>query len=182
MKVRILTLFDEEPLEVEASVKKTKHPAKVSPKVEDAKEVYKLEPTLELQESKEKPIAEKKSTTKSTKQETDEASEKKYFSIGETAQKFKVRISHIRFWTVQFGLKVRTNRKGDRLYTNENIEQLKLIYYLVKEQGHTIAGAKLKLKELKNAKPEELQKNSIILTLKNLQSTLLQLRNQIQQL
>jgi len=76
-------------------------------------------------------------------------------------------------------MKVRTTRKGDRLYTPENIEQLRVIHHLVKEQGYTIAGAKTKLKELKNVNLEDLQKNTVIGSLKALRETLIALRNQI---
>lgn len=72
--------------------------------------------------------------------------ENKYYGIGAVAQLFGVNISHIRFWTNEFKLKVRTNKKGDRLYTPELIEKLRLIHHLVKEKGHTIKGAKAQLK------------------------------------
>lgn len=72
--------------------------------------------------------------------------EKQYYSIGEVAKLFNVNNSHIRFWTNEFELKVRTNKKGDRLYGGEQIEDLKIIYHLVRERGFTLAGAKSKLK------------------------------------
>jgi len=75
---------------------------------------------------------------------------KQYYAIGEVADLFKVKTSHIRFWTNEFKLKVRTNRKGDRLYTTEQIKELRAIHHLVKERGFTLAGAKAKLKEQKN--------------------------------
>lgn len=166
MSVRILTLFDVEPIEAPV------------PTVVKKKRAQTLKESESTEESDSKPakknVAEKKSIVL-----TDE---KNYYTIGETAAKFKVRTSHIRFWTVQFAMKVRTTRKGDRLYTPENIEQLRVIHHLVKEQGFTIAGAKAKLKELKNVNLEDLQKRNIITTLHNLQSTLISLRNQIAQL
>jgi DNA-binding transcriptional MerR regulator len=75
--------------------------------------------------------------------------EKQYYSIGEVAGLYKVNTSHIRFWTKEFNFKVRTTRKGDRLYTPEQIYELRTIYHLVKERGFTLAGAKTKLKEEK---------------------------------
>jgi len=76
--------------------------------------------------------------------------EKKYYSIGEVADFFKVKTSHIRFWTNEFNLKVRTTRKGDRLFTPEQIKELRAIYHLTKERGFTISGAKAKLKAKNN--------------------------------
>lgn len=75
--------------------------------------------------------------------------ENKYYTIGEVAALFGVNVSHIRFWTTEFNLKVRTTRKGDRLYNPENIARLRLIHHLVKENGFTIKGAKDKLKNQK---------------------------------
>lgn len=72
--------------------------------------------------------------------------DKQYYTIGEVAALFKVNTSHIRFWTKEFDLKVRTTRKGDRLYTPDLIHQLHTIYNLVKERGFTLAGAKAKMK------------------------------------
>ncbi len=72
--------------------------------------------------------------------------EDKYYSIGEVAKLFHVNTSHIRFWTSSFNLKPRTTRKGDRLYGKMDIQQLRLIHYLVKEKKHTIKGAREKLK------------------------------------
>ena len=77
--------------------------------------------------------------------------ENRYYSIGEVATLFAVNISHIRFWTNEFKMKVRTTRKGDRLYNPDDIAKLRLIHHLVKENKHTIKGAKEKLKQNKSA-------------------------------
>lgn len=167
MNVRILTLFDEEPpVPKKAPVEKRK-PVSVKDKKSIEEEVN-LEKKKNPSKTVSKPIV-----------DSEQSSDKNYYTIGETATKFKVRTSHIRFWTVQFGMKVRTTRKGDRLYTPENIEQLRVIHHLVKEQGYTIAGAKIKLKELKNVNLVDLQKNTVIGSLKALRETLIALRNQV---
>ena len=73
---------------------------------------------------------------------------KKYYSIGEVASMLDVKPSLIRFWETEFPqLKPRKNRKGNRVYTEKEIDQLKQIYYLVKERGYTLKGAKEKLKQ-----------------------------------
>lgn len=171
MSVQILTLFDIEPI-----VPQTAQTAKQKrvPKAE-VKEADEIAPVKEIKKSKEKtpsdfPVKKIAQTN---------LAEKNYYSIGETAAMFKVRTSHIRFWTVQFGLKMRTTRKGDRLYTPENIEQLKVIHHLVKEKGFTIAGAKARLKELKNVNLKDLEKNDIFKALQSIKATLILLRNQI---
>ena len=96
--------------------------------------------------------------------------EKLYFTIGEVAQMFNVNTSHIRFWSKEFEvIRPATNKKGNRLYTQSDLENFKKIYHLVKEKGFTLKGAKSELKEskskLKNAVAEvvdfELQDNPI---------------------
>jgi DNA-binding transcriptional MerR regulator len=74
--------------------------------------------------------------------------EKLYYTIGEVAQMFQVNTSHIRFWSKEFDvIKPATNKKGNRLYTQADIDNFRKIYHLVKEKGFTLKGAKTELKE-----------------------------------
>jgi DNA-binding transcriptional MerR regulator len=76
--------------------------------------------------------------------------EKLFYSIGEVAKIFKLNTSHIRFWEKEFDiLKPKKNKKGNRLFTKEDVANLHVIYYLVKERGFTLNGAKKKLKHNK---------------------------------
>lgn len=69
--------------------------------------------------------------------------EKLYFSIGEVAEMFSVAPSLIRFWESEFDIiKPKKNRKGNRQFTKEDIDNVKTIYHLVKEKGFTLQGAK----------------------------------------
>lgn len=73
--------------------------------------------------------------------------EKSYYSIGEVAEMLGVSQSLIRFWETEFEqLQPKKNRKGNRMYTPSNIEQLRTIYHLVKERGYTLKGAREMLK------------------------------------
>ncbi len=92
--------------------------------------------------------------------------DKKYYAIGEVAALFNVKTSHIRFWTNEFKLKVRTTRKGDRLYTPEQVKELRAIYHLVKERGFTLAGAKAKLKTQNKRDVETISLKDSLLQLK----------------
>ena len=77
--------------------------------------------------------------------------EKLYFTIGEEAQMFNVNTSHIRFWSKEFEvIRPATNKKGNRLYTQSDLENFKKIYHLVKEKGFTLKGAKSELKDSKS--------------------------------
>ncbi len=72
---------------------------------------------------------------------------KLYYSIGEVANMFEVAPSLIRFWETEFEtLRPKKNHKGNRQYSPDDIEELKLIYHLVKERGFTIPGAKEKIR------------------------------------
>jgi len=102
--------------------------------------------------------------------------EKQYYSIGEVAELFKVKTSHIRFWTNEFAIKVRTTRKGDRLYTPTQVKEIKAIYHLVKERGFTLSGAKAKLKSQNKLVVETVDLKESLLHLRN---KLLVIRNQI---
>lgn len=77
--------------------------------------------------------------------------EKLYYSIGEVADMFGVSKSLIRYWETEFSmLKPHKNSKGDRRFTKENIEQLQLIFDLVKNRGFTIEGAKNEIRQNKD--------------------------------
>ncbi len=73
-----------------------------------------------------------------------------YFSIGEVAKMFDVSTSLIRFWESEFDiLKPKKNKKGDRFFTKKDVDNLHLIFHLVKERGFTLKGTKLKLRQNK---------------------------------
>ena len=65
--------------------------------------------------------------------------EKLYYSIGEVAEMFKVNASLIRFWEKEFDIiKPKKNKKGNRFFTLQDIDNIQLIYHLVKEKGLTL--------------------------------------------
>ena len=106
-----------------------------------------------------------------------ELPQKLYYSIGEVAEAFGVNASLIRFWDKEFDiLKPKKNAKGNRMFTPEDIKNLKLIYHLVKERGFTLDGAKTHLKE--NQK-KVLDKFEIISKLKTIKAELLALKNEL---
>jgi DNA-binding transcriptional MerR regulator len=73
--------------------------------------------------------------------------EKIYYTIGEVAEIFGVNTSLIRFWEKEFEvLQPKKNKKGNRLFTREDMQNLRLIFHLVKERGYTLEGARKKLK------------------------------------
>lgn len=82
--------------------------------------------------------------------------EKIYYTIGEIADMFQVNTSHIRFWSKEFDIiKPSTNRKGNRMFTQSDIDNFRKIYHLVKEKGFTLKGAKHELKTGGKGTPAE---------------------------
>lgn len=72
--------------------------------------------------------------------------DKLYYSISEVARAFNVNPSLLRYWEDQFPiLNPKKNKKGNRYFTTEDINNLKLIYHLVKEKGYTLDGARIAL-------------------------------------
>ena len=72
---------------------------------------------------------------------------KLFYSIGEVAKMFKVNASLIRFWEKEFDvIDPKKNKKGNRLFTQKDVDNFYLIYNLVKERGYTLEGAKQKIK------------------------------------
>jgi len=103
--------------------------------------------------------------------------EKRYYKIGEVAEAFGLNTSHIRFWEKEFDiLKPKKNKKGNRLFTQEDLKNLKLIYHLVKEKGFTLDGAKSKMKE--NLKTVE-GNYDIIMRLEKIKAELINIKNEI---
>lgn len=93
--------------------------------------------------------------------------EKIYYSIGEVAEIFQVSTSLIRFWEGEFDiLKPKKNKKGNRLFSKEDIENLRLIFYLVKEKGHTLEGAKKRLKDKNSNNSNTLKIQTSLLNIK----------------
>jgi DNA-binding transcriptional MerR regulator len=107
----------------------------------------------------------------------DKKIEKLYYSIGEVAELFEVNPSLIRFWEKEFDvLKPKKNRKGDRMFTQVDIGQLRLIYHLVKERGYTLQGARDKMKQNR----EDVVDNvAVIDSLNRIKGFLLDLKEQI---
>lgn len=104
--------------------------------------------------------------------------EKLYYSIGEVADMFDVNTSLIRFWEKEFDiLKPRKNKKGNRLFTKEDLENLHIIYHLVKERGMTLKGAKKKMNENKN---DTLNNFEVIKSLDSIKKLLLEIKEDLE--
>lgn len=103
--------------------------------------------------------------------------EKLYYTIGELAELFDVNTSLIRFWEKEFDLiKPHKNKKGNRLFTKADIDSFRQIYYLVKERGFTLEGAR---KKMRGSKDETVQVIQTIDRLKELRTKLVALKDSL---
>ncbi len=102
---------------------------------------------------------------------------KLFYSIGEVSKMFDVNTSLIRFWEKEFDIiKPKKNKKGNRLFTKQDVDNFHVIFHLVKERGYTLEGAKNKLK---NNKSETIENIEVIKSLQNIKSFLLELKEEL---
>jgi DNA-binding transcriptional MerR regulator len=107
----------------------------------------------------------------------DQKPHKLFYTIGEVAKMFNVNTSLIRFWEKEFDIiKPKKNKKGNRLFTQADVDNFHIIYHLVKERGFTLEGAKKKLKENKE---ETINNIEVVKTLQKLKQFLLDLKQDI---
>ena len=105
---------------------------------------------------------------------------KMYYSIGEVAKMFNVNESLLRYWEKEFPLISPRKVGGNvRQYRKEDIENIRLIYHLVKEKGMTLQGAK---KRLKTNREQTVNTSEILDKLKFLREELVELRNALDSL
>lgn len=103
--------------------------------------------------------------------------EKQYYTIGEVAAMFDVAPSLIRFWETEFEqLKPKKNKKGNRQYTQKDIETLRTVYHLVKERGYTIQGAR---EVMKNKPVQAKDKMEIVESLEKVKAFLQGIKDQL---
>lgn len=102
---------------------------------------------------------------------------KLYYTMGEVTDMFDVNASQIRFYEREFEiLQPKKNKKGNRLFSSEDIENLKVIFHLVKEKGFTLQGAK---EHLKGNKSEIKENQKVIDSLERLKQFLIEVKEQL---
>ena len=104
--------------------------------------------------------------------------EKLYYTIGEVSNMFNVNTSLIRFWEKEFDIiKPKKNKKGNRLFTKEDIENFQIIFHLVKERRMTLEGAKKKMKENKE---DTLNNFEVVQSLNSIKKMLIEIRGKME--
>ena len=106
---------------------------------------------------------------------------KLYYSISEVADMFGVAESLLRYWESEFPeqIKPRKAGRGVRQYTKEDIEEIRLIYYLLKDKGLKIAAAR---EHLKKNKSGEQQTMEVIERLRGIKDELQSIRKELGEL
>ena len=75
--------------------------------------------------------------------DTEKKQKRIYYTIGDVAEYFGVNESTLRYWEDEFDIITpRRSSRGVRFYNQEDIDNVRLVYYLLKEKGLTLAGAK----------------------------------------
>jgi DNA-binding transcriptional MerR regulator len=100
--------------------------------------------------------------------------------MGEVTKLLQVSPSLVRFWDQEFDvIKPKKNKKGNRMFSAQDVENLKLIHHLVKEKGYTLKGAKDHIKTLPTQDTAVGRKIEAVNTLKNLRQFLVDIKSSI---
>ncbi len=99
------------------------------------------------------------------------------YSMGEVTEMFDVNASLIRYWESKFDcIKPHKNKKGNRMFTPSDVENLKIIYHLVKEKGMTLEGANQAMKRRNKSVKRDV---SILERLQNIRAMLIEVRESL---
>ncbi len=102
---------------------------------------------------------------------------KRYYSISEVAEIFQVNESLLRYWEKEFPhITPRKCGRNVRQYTQENIDDIRLIYTLLKVRGMKIAAAR---ESLKNNKEAVVSNSRLIERLQDIRSELVALKKEL---
>lgn len=102
---------------------------------------------------------------------------KLYFTMGEVSAMFDVNQSLLRYYEKEFDiLQPKKNKKGNRYFTNEDVENLKVILYLIREKKFTLEGAKAHMRENNDATKNQ---QRILTSLENMKKFLIEVRDEL---
>ena len=105
---------------------------------------------------------------------------KRFFSIKEVAEEFGVNETLLRFWEKEFPqISPKKGGRGIHFYTREDIEQIRIIYNLVKVRGLKIAAARELLRKNKEGTTQAVE---AVEHLRNARAALVELRNQLSEM
>ena len=97
---------------------------------------------------------------------------KLYYNIREVAEMLQLPEHTLRFWEKEFPALKPKKTGGGRLYTQQDIDLLRLIHHLVKEQGLTIKAAR---ERLKTSRQQVIDQQDIVARLKSIRAELMEM-------
>lgn len=101
------------------------------------------------------------------------STEKKYYKIGEVAEMLHIPISTLRFWEKEFTvIQPKRSSKNTRYYTLEDIEKIRMVWYLVKEKGLKLEAAE---RQIKQNRTNVTRKHEVVERLKEIKEELLKM-------
>ena len=104
--------------------------------------------------------------------------QKLYYSIGEVSDMFNVNQSLLRYWETEFKtINPKRSPKGTRYYSQKDIEEIKLIHYLLKERKLKIEGAK---QVLKHKRESTVRSQQVVERLKSLRCELIAIMEELE--
>ena len=102
---------------------------------------------------------------------------KLYYSIGEVAEMLGVSETLLRYWEKEFPtITPKKSGRNIRQYSQEDIEQVRLIHHLVKVKGMKLAAAR---KALRNSKGEVERNMEIVGRLQAVREELMQIKKEL---
>ncbi|MDR1516663.1 MAG: MerR family transcriptional regulator [Dysgonamonadaceae bacterium] len=103
-----------------------------------------------------------------------------FYSIQEVADHFAVNVSLLRFWEKEFdSINPKKTAGGTRQYTKDDVQQVEIVYRLVKEKGMTLEGAR---QTLKDRKDDETKRMETVERLKEIRNDLVSLEEEFDRL
>lgn len=105
---------------------------------------------------------------------------KLYYTIREVAEMMHLPEHTLRFWEKEFSaLNPKKTNGGMRQYTQQDIDLVRLIHHLVKEQGLTIKAAR---ERLKTSKQQVINRQDVVARLKSIRTELMEIKARLDEL
>lgn len=100
-----------------------------------------------------------------------------HYSVREVSEILGVNESNVRYWEKEFKtINPYIGGRGVRFFSEQDVEEFKLIKYLVKDRKYTIAGAQ---KKLKDNKKDTVEKQQMVERLILVKTMLLEIKDQL---
>ena len=105
---------------------------------------------------------------------------KLYYSIREVAEMVGLPEHTLRFWEKEISsLKPKKTSGGARQYTKQDVELVRLIHHLVKDQGLTIKAAR---ERLKTSRQQVVNRQEIVSRLRDIRDELMLMKSKLDEL